>query len=489
MSKISLTGNASGSGSVILQAPNSSTNRTLTVSEASGNIAISDGSTLTVDYASNRTTIGGKADFYGASTVKLDKWNIIGANTTLSVGQNYFANTRAQANLQLTLPSSANIGDTIMVQDQEGFASSNNVVVLRNGHNIDGVERNAVLTVDNSGVSLVYESARNGWVSVKHAPKDLVGFQGSVSGFSAGGGVNFPPTPLVTSFDNIDKFPFATDTNATSVGSLVEDVQVGSGQSSVSHGFSTGGSGATPVNPGPKTMIQKFPFTIADGTATDVGDLNSAKFYNQSGNSSDTHGYDSGGYTPATSSESNVIEKFSFAIATGTATDIGDLSQARRQASGQSSSSHGYVSAGYAGPPGDQTRIDKFPFATDTNATNVASVTTAKRETAGYSSDISGYASGGVEPPLLPTVSNKIEKFPFATDNNATDIADLLEVKRFHTGISSRNHGYTVGGDQPGQPNQLLTIEKFPFASDANSSDVGDLTQTQGVYGSTGHQV
>ena len=73
MSKISLTGNASGSGSVILQAPNSSTNRTLTVSEVSGNIAISDGSTLTVDYASNRTTIGGKADFYGASTVKLDK--------------------------------------------------------------------------------------------------------------------------------------------------------------------------------------------------------------------------------------------------------------------------------------------------------------------------------------------------------------------------------------------------------------------------------
>ena len=323
MSKISFTGNASGSGSVILQAPNSSTNRTLTVSEASGNIAISDGSTLTVDYASNRTTIGGKADFYGASTVKLDKWNIIGANTTLSVGQNYFANTRAQANLQLTLPSSANIGDTIMVQDQEGFASSNNVVVLRNGHNIDGVERNAVLTVDNSGVSLVYESARNGWVSVKHASKDLVGFQGTVSGYTSGGS-----TP--TRVNTIDKYPFAADSGitATDVGDLTFSRSAVAGQSSQENGYSSGGSAPT-ASPTNRNNIDKFSFS-ADGNATDVGDLTQERT-GAGGQSSFTDGYTSGGFAPP---QTNVIDKFPFSVDTD-ASDVGDLTNARNGGSGQ----------------------------------------------------------------------------------------------------------------------------------------------------------
>ena len=464
MSKISLTGNASGSGSVILQAPNSSTNRTLTVSEASGNIAISDGSTLTVDYASNRTTIGGKADFYGASTVKLDKWNIIGANTTLSVGQNYFANTRAQANLQLTLPSSANIGDTIMVQDQEGFASSNNVVVLRNGHKIDGVERNAVLTVDSSGVSLVYESSRNGWVTVKHAPKDLVGFQGSVSGYTSGG-----HNPSDT--DVIDKYPFATDTNASDVGDLTLARRVAASQSSTVSGYTSGGS----VPPPAIDIIDKFSFAV-DTNATDVGDLTQARG-DGAGQSSTVSGYTSGGYLP--SPRSNVIDKFSF-VADTNATDVGDLTVARGSPAGQSSDAFGYASAGNV--PAESNVIDKFPFAADTNATDVGDVTQARRQPAGQSSLVSGYNSGGYAPSPVG-YTNRIDKFPFASDANATDVGDLFVARTSAAGQSSINSGYTSGGLVTGG-GFSDTIDKFPFASDSNATDVGNLTQTNnGVAG------
>ena len=454
MSKISLTGNASGSGSVILQAPNSSTNRTLTVSEASGNIAISDGSTLTVDYASNRTTIGGKADFYGASTVKLDKWNIIGANTTLSVGQNYFANTRAQANLQLTLPSSANIGDTIMVQDQEGFASSNNVVVLRNGHNIDGVERNAVLTVDNSGVSLVYESSRNGWVTVKHASKDLRVFPGTVSGYVSGGG-----DPKV---NTIQKFPFAVDTNASDVGDLLTLVGVGGGQVSDESGYHSGGS------PGALNVIQKFPFAV-DSNASDVGDLTVGRS-SCSGQSSSTHGYTSGGSDESPSPDRrNEIDKFPFAVDTN-ASDVGDVASEIQQMAGASSTSHGYMMGGYD-PAGVRGVMRKFPFAVDTGTTDVADLATGRRLLAGQSSLTHGYASGGLSPPFR----NQIEKFPFATDETAVDHGDLTESKHSLSGQSSTENGYASGGFTPGSVN---TIDKFSFASNANATDIGSLTAT-----------
>ena len=43
---------------------------------------------------------------------------------------------------------------------------------------------------------------------------------------------------------------------------------------------------------------------------------------------------------------------------------------------------------------------------------------------AGQSSDVSGYSTGGLAPPATGD-SNTIDKFPFATDGNATDVGDL----------------------------------------------------------------
>ena len=93
---------------------------------------------------------------------------------------------------------------------------------------------------------------------------------------------------------------------------------------------------------------------------------------------------------------------------------------------------------------------------------------------AGQSSTVSGYSSGGIG----STTVNTIDKFPFATDANATDVGDLSVARFFAAGQSSTVSGYASSGN-PGAPSQSNVIDKFPFATDANATDVGDLTQAR----------
>ena len=51
-------------------------------------------------------------------------------------------------------------------------------------------------------------------------------------------------------------------------------------------------------------------------------------------------------------------------------------------------------------------------------------------------------------------------------------MGDLSVARRAAAGQSSTTSGYTSGGGLP----VVNTIDKFPFASDANATDVGDLT-------------
>ena len=69
---------------------------------------------------------------------------------------------------------------------------------------------------------------------------------------------------------------------------------------------------------------------------------------------------------------------------------------------------------------------------------------------------------------------------PFASDANSTDVGDMTVSKGWGSGQSSKTHGYHSGGGyrNPGTslPAMSAIIEKFPFASDANATDSGDLT-------------
>ena len=133
----------------------------------------------------------------------------------------------------------------------------------------------------------------------------------------------------------------------------------------------------------------------------------------------------------------------------------------------------GYTSGGKAPPWTNVATIDKFPFASDGNATDVGDLSGSRTYTAGQSSADNGYASGG----NLGSYFDIIDKFPFASDDNATNVGSLTQARRMASGQSSTDSGYTSGGQNPSISATLETIDKFPFASDGNATDVGDLSR------------
>jgi len=132
----------------------------------------------------------------------------------------------------------------------------------------------------------------------------------------------------------------------------------------------------------------------------------------------------------------------------------------------------GYTSGG-TDAPGYTNVIDKFPFSSDSNASDVGDLTAAQIG-AGQSSSTHGYFSGGQGTGTY----NKIEKFSFLADGNASDVGDLTgNFLDGFAGHSSSVSGYVSGGG--GGPGLRNTIEKFPFSTDSNATDVGDLTQAR----------
>ena len=295
--------------------------------------------------------------------------------------------------------------------------------------------------------------------------------QGTTSGYTSGGQRSPSTPPVPAGHNEIDKFPFAVDLNATDVGDLSETgiQRQTSGSSSSSNGYVAGGSG-TISNPGRKSKIDKFPFS-SDTNASNIGDLVVATDFN-SGNSSSTHGYSAGGGKPPPGPPYvlNVIEKYSFS-SDGNASDVGDLLQEQYRQTGQSSPSHGYASGGYDVPYTAMNVIQKFTFASDANATDVGDLVTNNAIAEGGNSSLThGYIAGG-SPNL-----NLIEKFPFSSDTNASDVGDLTQGRAATSGNNSGVSGYVTGGLTHPPFIGVDTIDKFPFSTDANASDVGNLT-------------
>ena len=199
------------------------------------------------------------------------------------------------------------------------------------------------------------------------------------------------------------------------------------------------------------------------------------------------YGYVLGGNAP--NQPYGVMQKYSFA-SDGNSTEVGEIYNTTNYISptnttngqwwkvaGQSSSTHGYTTGSYINPSvGTLSAIyNKFPFAADQTTIEIGDITVARFYATGHSSDVSGYTAGGQSSPLTPDFSDTIDKFPFSTDTNATDVGDLTLLRTEISGSSSSNYGYSHGGKYTGSTASRDTIDKYPFASDANATDVGNL--------------
>ena len=330
---------------------------------------------------------------------------------------------------------------------------------------------------NSSALTVSHPSANETAVTVKTSTSPM---QGTDFGFTSGG----QNTPGIQS--TIDKFPFAiSGGTATDVGNLSQGRYYVSGNSSKTDGFTAGGQNPS-LSPVTTTQIDKFSFRISGGTATDVGDLLDPKNFASSASSRDD-AFILGG-TPGSPVS---IQKFPFAISGGTAIDVGDLSIVVSEGTGHASLFDGFNSGGASGSYPYSTTIDKFPFAIfGGTATDVGDLNLNRIGGAGQSSTTDGFNSGGAywAPPF--TITTQIDKFPFSISaGTATDVGDLAgpNNKYLIAGQSSTTDGFTSGGQGGFGSPPYADINKFPFSISAGTAtDVGDLSTDR--YNSTGHQ-
>jgi len=295
-------------------------------------------------------------------------------------------------------------------------------------------------------------------------------FQGTQYGYCAGG-YNLQSGAHA---DEIQKYSFASDGNATDVGNTLLEQHYRCGATGTTHGYTMGG--ASPSN----GRIEKWPYA-SDTNSTEVGTL---YLITHGTSSACTDGYifcASGG---GASGSYDVICR------TATASDADAIDWAdtvnmdTHNTAGNSSTTHGYRSQGEGGaaPYPQSDDIEKYPFASQTNATDVGSLTIARYGAAAASSTDYGYIVG--DTPNTGENMDRIDRFAFASDANATNHADNNYRAGSMHGNSSTTHAYYAGGSISGP--YTNNISKIAYASTGTATDVGDLVLGVGYTGATG---
>jgi hypothetical protein len=90
------------------------------------------------------------------------EWELKSANYVAGKDDKLMVDT-SSASVTITLPSTVNIGDEIILVDYEGTWSTNNVVLDGNGKNIMGSANDLLCDVDNAKITLIYTNTTDGW--------------------------------------------------------------------------------------------------------------------------------------------------------------------------------------------------------------------------------------------------------------------------------------------------------------------------------------
>ena len=364
-------------------------------------------------------------------------------------------------------------------------------------------EPNAIFYVDPDGARVAKFGVLNAedvYPEPFNTPTETFNWQGTVAAYE----INGPPQ----STSAISKFPFAissgsaTDTGGDSLSPVGKDWY--STASNQGFGFAAGGATYSPDNingvfaypssiPTHLNNLEKFPFSISSGTATDTGEIAQSKTTNATGGQSDTSGYIIGGANPPGTAQSvDSLHKYPFGISSGGSSDIGEMLAAIIGATSHGSLTEVFVGSGNTrtapsidGSVPVSLNISKFPHSiTSGSATDVGELNFSHVFGASGSDTLSsvGLLYGGrtVSPtPTLPIVE-VIEKFPFSiSSGTASDVGETLPGSiRNVAGWSSTTDAFTGnGGTSPPYSSTFSDkITKYPFSiTSGSSTDVGEM--------------
>ena len=252
----------------------------------------------------------------------------------------------------------------------------------------------------------------------------------ATDGYIHGGYISGPAGGVGGFRDNIDRFSFATNSTAADHGNMTV-ARVGTvGCSSSTNGYIIGGH-LGPSNQ-QQNVIDTFTFGSNSNATlhTDMSDPGRARC---AGQSSNTDGYATGGEGTGGADRKNTMDKFSFS-SNVTATDHGDMVVARNYPCGISSTTHGYTCAGETAPgaAGPSDIIERFSFGSGVNATDHGDCSVQRAAPGGSSSTTHGFVIAGYS---AGAPSKSIDKFSFASNITATDHGDLAASESGNTGF------------------------------------------------------
>ena len=259
---------------VKLNATQNLSSKTITLPNTSVTSGMLAGSIGNDKLANSSITASGTAVALGASITLNNafiEWqSVITSNTTMVASRGYFVNTTSGA-ISMTLPSSASAGDTIAIKDYAGTFATNNLTILRNSHNIQGVANNSLIKTNRASVILIYVDATKGWL---FTDEHNVGNLGGTFIAATGGTVATSGDFKIHSFTGDSNFVVSQVGN--SVGSTTVDYLViagGGGGGIAATGISGGGGGAggyresfpNPATGGLSVSAQTYPITVGGG--------------------------------------------------------------------------------------------------------------------------------------------------------------------------------------------------------------------------------
>ena len=286
-------------------------------------------------------------------------------------------------------------------------------------------------------------------------------------GLFAGGG--YPNYKI-----DIQKIEIATTGNGVDFGDMSQGRRGPSdGVSSSTRGLFGGGLGPSSNS---NVGVINYVTISSEGGANDFGDLSVARFFCR-GFSNQTRGVFCGGYTTSPNQHRNIIDYVTIA-STGDATDFGDVTPVsgnQYSTYGQGSSpTRGVFGGGYYAPGVDVKKIAYITLATRGNSETFGNLTDARRDAGGVSSSTRAIFAGGTDGGE-PNSSNIIEYVTIATLGDATDFGDMAVGGTGRpAGASNSIRGCFGGGKLSGT--SVNTIAYLTISTPGNTIDFGDLT-------------
>ena len=178
------------------------TGSSIALTESGKTVTIPSGATLDAS-AATLTNIGDRINY--CSSLKTSPF-------TASASRGYFINTGSA--VTVTLPSSPNVGDQIVVIDATGNASSNNITLGRGGSKIKGSCTCAELSTDRVGVRIVYSGSSQGWITATSANETAPVLDTSKYVTASGGTVTTSGDFKIHTFTSSDNFVVSCAGNA-----------------------------------------------------------------------------------------------------------------------------------------------------------------------------------------------------------------------------------------------------------------------------------